>query len=111
MIKIPYFDKMVHFGMFFVMGIFVCSELKIQTKLSNLWITIITLGIVAFYGGTIEILQHSYFYNRSGDFKDFVADVIGGIVAILLFPWLKKQKDLLLNRKPFNRISFLKKIL
>ncbi|MCY1636244.1 VanZ family protein [Marinifilum sp. D737] len=110
-IHIPHFDKLVHFGMFFIMGIFLMAELSFQTKLKKSQILLITIILVAVYGGTIEYLQQNYFTNRSGDYIDLAADILGGIMAILLYPWIKKQKDLLLNRKPFSEISFLKKIL
>ncbi|RXQ95121.1 VanZ family protein [Ancylomarina salipaludis] len=111
MFEIPYFDKMVHFGLFFVMGIFLVAELRYQTNLSRIHIALITFAFITIYGGTIEILQERYFVDRSGDYWDLLADVAGGICSVLLFPFLKKQKDLLLNRKPFCNYSFLKKIL
>lgn len=110
-IHIPHFDKLVHFGMFFIMGIFLMAELSFQTKLKKSLIILIIVFLVAVYGGAIEYLQQNYFINRSGDYMDLAADILGGIVAILLYPWIKKQKDLLMNRKPFSEISFLKKIL
>ncbi|WP_157471522.1 VanZ family protein [Marinifilum fragile] len=110
-IHIPHFDKLVHFGMFFIMGIFLMAELSFQTKLKKSLIILIIVFLVAVYGGAIEYLQQNYFINRSGDYMDLAADILGAIVAILLYPWIKKQKDLLLNRKPFSEISFLKKIL
>lgn len=110
-IIIPHFDKIVHFGMFFIMGIFLFAELRIQTNLKRITITGIVLFLIAVYGGFIEYLQQNYFINRSGDYWDLTADVLGGIFAIIIYPWLKKQKDLLLNRKPLNKISFLKKVL
>ena len=110
-VSIPHFDKLVHFGMFFIMGIFLIAELRYQTKFNKLTRVSIALSLIAIYGGFIEYLQQNFFSNRSGDFWDLFADILGGILAILLYPWIKKQKDLLLNRKPFNKISFLKKIL
>jgi VanZ family protein len=110
-LNIPHFDKIVHFGMFFIMGIFLIAELRFQTRLSRLQIVAITVVLIATYGGIIEYLQQYYFTNRSGDYIDLLADILGGIFSIILYPWLKKQKDLLLNRKPFSKISFLKKIL
>lgn len=110
-IEIPHFDKIVHFGLFFVMGIFLIAELRYQTKLSRINIALITFAVIATYGGVIEILQEHYFTNRSGDFWDLCADAAGGITSVFMFPFLKKQKDLLLNRKPFCNYSFLKKIL
>jgi len=111
MVSIPYFDKMVHFGLFFIMGILLISELKYQTKLGTFSITIIIFAIVAVYGGTIEILQEHFFINRSGDFWDLCADIAGGVCSVPMYAFLKKQKDLLLNRKPFCNYSFIKKIL
>ena len=110
-IRIPHFDKMVHFGLFFIMGIFLISELRNQTKLSRLTVSIITLSLIAIYGAVIEVLQEHYFVRRSGDTWDLLADVTGGVFSVLMFPFLKRQKDLLLNRKPFCNYSFLKKIL
>ncbi len=109
-IKIPHFDKLVHFGMFFILAIFIISELNYQTKWNQFKVALVTLTIVVVYGGVIEILQQNYFTNRSGDYIDFIADSLGAVVAILTFPFLKKQKDLLLNRKPFVHFPFLKKI-
>ena len=111
MVSIPYFDKMVHFGLFFIMGILLISELKYQTKLGTFSITLIIFAIVAVYGGTIEILQEHFFINRSGDFWDLCADIAGGVCSVPMYAFLKKQKDLLLNRKPFCNYSFIKKIL
>ncbi len=111
MIGIPHFDKMVHFGMFFIMGIFLIAELRYQTKFKKAIRVGIALSLIAIYGGFIEYLQQNFFTNRSGDYWDLIADVLGGIFAVIMYPWVKKQKDLLLNRKPFNQISFLKKIL
>lgn len=111
MITIPHFDKIVHFGMFFIMGIFLFAEISIQTKLKRTSITSVILLVITIYGGIIEYLQQNYFTNRSGDYWDLIADILGGIIAIILYPWLKIQKDFLLNRKPFSKISFLKKIL
>jgi VanZ family protein len=110
-INIPHFDKIVHFTLFFIMGIFLFAELNFQTRLKHLKIAGIILSLIAFYGGLIEYLQQNYFTNRSGDYWDLMADIFGGIIAILLYPWLKRKKDLLLNRKPFSKLSFLKKIL
>lgn len=111
MIEIPHFDKIVHFGLFFIMGILLVSELKYQTNLGTFQIAAVVFALIAVYGGTIEILQEYFFINRSGDLWDLCADVAGGFCSVPIYPILKKQKDLLLNRKPFCHYSFLKKIL
>ncbi len=111
LINIPYFDKLVHFGMFFILGIFTISELNFQTRLKKWEIAVITILVAALYGGAIELLQQNFFVYRSGDYADFIADVLGAVAAVIVFAPLKKQKDLLLNRKPFVYFPFLKKIL
>lgn len=85
-INIPHLDKMVHFGMFFIMSLLICY----RYEHSN-WKTIykIAIGFSFLYGGLIEILQH-YFFNRGGDVWDLLADIIGGVAGCLSFPTIKK---------------------
>ena len=37
------------------------------------------------YGGIIEILQ-SKFFNRSGDYYDLIADILGGFFGAIIYP-------------------------
>ena len=60
-LNIPHLDKVVHFGMFFIMSIFLCSELRYQTRLSLQKIYLIAIGFSFIYGGLIEVLQFKYF--------------------------------------------------
>ncbi len=110
-INVPYFDKIVHFGMFFMMGVFLCAELRYQTSLSYTKTTILTVILVAIYGGIIEVLQHYIFIKRSGDYYDLIADILGGLVATFIFPWLKKKKDIIIEKPLLRRFTFLKKII
>lgn len=91
-LNIPYIDKIVHFGMFFVMAVLLCNELEYQTRLCLRKIFLLTMAIVLVYGGVIELLQH-YFFNRSGDIFDLLADVAGGMVGCLFYLPLKKLKN------------------
>jgi hypothetical protein len=68
------------------------AELSFQTKLKKSLIILIIVFLVAVYGGAIEYLQQNYFINRSGDYMDLAADILGGIVAILLYPWIKNKR-------------------
>ena len=95
-LNIPHLDKVVHFGMFFIMSIFLCSELRYQTRLSLRKIYLIAIGFSFIYGGLIEVLQFKYF-NRGGDWWDLFADVLGGVAGCLLYPTAKKQKDKLVD--------------
>ena len=96
-LNIPHLDKVVHFGMFFIMSIFLCSGLRYQTKLSPRACYLIAIGFSFVYGGLIEILQYSCFH-RGAEWWDLIADVLGGVAGCLLYPTAKKYKDKLIAR-------------
>lgn len=86
-LNIQNLDKVVHFGMFFILSVLLTYPLEKWTSLSRIKIYIIGTAFV--YGGTIEILQYNFF-NRSGDVWDLLADVIGGIAGCLCYPFIKR---------------------
>lgn len=79
-LDIPHLDKVVHFGMFFILSLLLTYRLDLRSILGRKQIYIISLVTAFLYGGCIEILQH-YFFDRSGDFWDLLADVLGGIAG------------------------------
>lgn len=94
-IEIPHLDKVVHFGMFFIMSLLICYRFE-RPSLKSIYG--IAIGFSFLYGGLIEILQH-YFFNRGGDVWDLLADVAGGVAGCVLFPTVKKIEARFLNRK------------
>jgi VanZ family protein len=87
LLEIPHFDKIVHFGLFFVLAVFLLSEnnkLREAGALSSrsIWIAL-TISIV--YGLAIELLQYYLLTTRSGSLWDFAANVLGAVVAIVLY--------------------------
>ncbi len=88
-LNIPHVDKVVHFGMFFILALLVCNELEYQTRLSLRKIYITAVCIAFVYGGIIELLQQ-YCFNRSGDVADLLADVVGAIAGCLIYTQLKR---------------------
>jgi VanZ family protein len=54
----------------------------------NLLIAVLLFGI--FFGGLMEICQHFIFINRSGNWYDFIANTIGAILGVILYPQLIK---------------------
>lgn len=91
-------DKIVHFLMYFGLSI-VASFNYIYDRKGK----IIILKLVAFailipivYGGLIEILQAEYFSGRSGDWYDFLADVLGSLSTLPFSLWFRR---FLLNRE------------
>lgn len=78
-------DKLVHFCMFFglsgsVAFNYLCLK-KERIKLSSL--ICIALFLPILYGGIIELLQHYFFYPRTGDWFDFLADALGALSGLL----------------------------
>jgi VanZ family protein len=95
LIKIPHFDKFVHFGMYFsLMSVMIIENRK--TIKSNNKLFIISL-IPFFYGIAIEIMQSALTVTRTGSVYDALADTLGIIVSILLWllikPLLDKKSD------------------
>lgn len=94
-LDIPHLDKIVHFGMFFIFSILLAHLLKLESSLSSGLIYAIVIFSAFVYGGTIELLQH-YFFNRSGDVYDLLADMAGAIAGCLCYPLFTR---LLTHRK------------
>lgn len=86
---IPHLDKVVHFGMFFILSLLLVCPLERYSTLSTRKIYAIAIAVAFVYGGTIELLQH-YFFNRSGDVWDLTADVVGGIAGCFCYPVVKR---------------------
>ncbi|MDR0981912.1 MAG: VanZ family protein [Culturomica sp.] len=95
---IPHFDKIVHFGMFFVMALLLCNEFEYQTKWRQSVIYVTAVAVAFIYGGVLEILQEHYF-KRSGDIYDLIADFLGAIVGCLAYPIAKNIKNKLTRKK------------
>lgn len=81
-LNIPHLDKVVHFGMFFIMSLLLSFLLESQTDLRLKTIYTMAVSAAFLYGGLIEILQY-HFFNRSGDVWDLLADIAGGIAGCL----------------------------
>lgn len=83
---IPFFDKLVHIGLYVPLAFFLLAEFSLsRRKFSRITAVSLTLLIVAFYGGLIELAQDYLFVDRFSDWKDFLSDIIGGIIGISLF--------------------------
>jgi VanZ family protein len=86
MFSIPHLDKYIHALLYFPLAFFLGAEFDLSKK-NILRITgpLITMLIVAIYGGLIEILQDRLFINRSADIADFLFDVIGGLAGLTIY--------------------------
>lgn len=98
--KVPVwqFDKLVHSVIYSILSICLLIAFHKQYIKGNnrfqLYAAIIFIGI--FYGGFMEILQNSIFINRSGNWYDFIANAIGAILGVVLYP-------LVIKYLPINR--------
>ena len=74
-------DKWIHGAMYLILTLTLLWDSQQRPKLW--WVA----GVLAtVFGGIIEILQEQFFYPRTGDWMDWLADCVGAIVAITL--WL-----------------------
>lgn len=94
-------DKLVHAGMFFVLsGVCYYDYYRLfnGNVNRNKWI-FWCFFIPVIYGGGIELLQQFVFTSRSAEWGDFIADVIGALVAtvgaIYFFSYRNKPKKTL----------------
>lgn len=82
--KIPYFDKIVHFGFYFVEMVIIAFLFNLR-GLKQLWGV---LGILLF-SGMIEIIQPLYF-DRSGDLYDLTANMLGALCGLIGVKLIRK---------------------
>ena len=83
-IKVPQFDKLVHFGIYFVFTIiwFACFYNYSKSGVVKNLIKAAIWGLG--FGVVVEILQSLNPNARSGDVLDVLANSIGIIVAVLI---------------------------
>lgn len=79
---IPCPDKFIHFCFYFVLSFTIQYEIKNIIKLKNYLIIFIYAMVL---GGFIELVQENVIVERSGDFFDFIADLLGVIIAFFVF--------------------------
>ncbi|MDR0573077.1 MAG: VanZ family protein [Tannerella sp.] len=87
-LKIPYIDKAAHFGFFFVQSILLSLLFNFQTGKSYFHIILLSTLLAFVYGGLIEILQNEFF-DRTGDFYDLTADILGGFTGAIIAPAIR----------------------
>ncbi|MDQ6815736.1 MAG: VanZ family protein [Bacteroidota bacterium] len=83
---IPFFDKYVHFTMFFMLTTlfsypFIFSS--IDWTIARAWITKITIYVIL-YGIAMEFVQKYLVVGRSFDLVDIVFDALGSIAGLVV---------------------------
>jgi VanZ family protein len=91
LIKIPNFDKVVHFGMYFsLMSVIILENKKRLNNTSSLFLA----SLIPFvYGIVIEIMQSTLTVTRSGSVFDALADSVGILASLLLWLWIKPHLE------------------
>ena len=79
--SVPGIDKWIHGVMYLILTLTLLWD---SQQRPNLWW--IAGVFSAIFGGFIEVLQELFFYPRTGDWMDWLADCIGVIIAIVV--WL-----------------------
>ena len=87
---IPHFDKLVHFGMYFIWVLLIIPLFSSRRSSQFLYLT--TIGSVILIGGSMEIFQELMQCGRSADITDMYANLIGGISALLMSPYLFQNR-------------------
>lgn len=80
-LAIPYFDKLVHAGLFFVFCLLLFVPFK-KLKLNHLFYAPFISIILS---GVLETSQHILSSSRSSNFYDFVANTAGILTSLIFF--------------------------
>ncbi len=85
--RIQNIDKIVHFGMYFIMmSVIIIEHRKSLRNPANLFLMAL---IPLSYGVLMEILQLTLTSTRSGDFYDALFDAAGVMASVLLWLLIK----------------------
>lgn len=79
--RIPHFDKMVHFGLFFVFCILLLRPFK-RLQL-NYYLLAPLISIV--FSAILETSQHILSASRNSDIKDFIANSLGALTSVMIY--------------------------
>ena len=87
------FDKFVHAGIFFVLVLLTIRGFLLQTMIrflqTNAKITATTFCII--YGALLEVMQGTFFQERSADIFDFIANSFGVIAGLTMYTIIESK--------------------
>lgn len=91
-------DKIVHFLMYFgLAGVASFNYIYDKRgKIIILKLIVFAILVPIIYGGLIEFIQDKYFPERSGDWYDFGADILGALASLPFSFWFRR---FMLNRE------------
>lgn len=90
---VPFMDKWTHFVLFGGIAAVALLELAMNRRLLTHWGWLAPL-LAAAYGGLIEVMQAECTTTRSGDWYDFLADVVGvALIAPVAYAVCRKINE------------------
>ncbi len=93
-IRIPHFDKVVHFSVFAILGFLLLFGFnKHKTTITKGIANSIAIGI--FYGIITEVLQYCCFAGRHGNIFDAMANGFGTVFGVFLMAIIIKKNTYL----------------
>ena len=79
-------------ALYFPLSFLLIAEFSFSKKsFINRYALLLTLLIVALYGGFIELAQGYIFVQRSADWKDLASDLAGGLLGISFYYVIGKR--------------------
>lgn len=82
--NIKHLDKAAHFIFYFVFALLLFKTL-IEFSFSSMTIIIIVAAIIPIvYSGAMELIQEYFTANRQAEFLDFLMNIFGAVVAVLI---------------------------
>ena len=88
LLKIPHFDKMVHFSLFFVLCLLLFLPFKSLKLKQNIWAPFLSIALSAL----LELIQHSLTSTRNSNVFDFMANITGILASLLFYHFLVTGK-------------------
>ncbi len=85
---IPYFDKLVHFSLFFGLSLFLFRPFK---KLKTNYL-VLAPATAVLLGALLESVQHLLSSTRSSNYYDFMANAAGIAASVLFYSFLVSGK-------------------
>jgi len=80
-LSIPHFDKIIHFGLFFIFCLLMFVPFK-KLKLNHY---LYALSISIFLAAVLEAVQHVVSTSRNSNIYDFIANSAGILAAAIFF--------------------------
>jgi len=94
-INISFLDKIVHFGMYFVlMSVILFGNRKTLKNTAHLFL----ISLIPFvYGILMEILQFTLTISRTGSIYDIIFNSAGILCSLLLWRWLNPYNNFIIR--------------